>query len=93
MAYNKRLSWNFVLCVFLVQPLGACDYLEMARIFDTVFIRNVPMLTLTLKDQARRFTTLIDNFYDQKVCMYVCIEIFFALLLNKNLKGAKLNIT
>lgn len=48
-------------------PLGSCDYLEMARIFDTVFIRHVPMLTLTLKDQARRFTTLIDNFYDQKV--------------------------
>ncbi|XP_075869743.1 lactation elevated protein 1 homolog B isoform X2 [Nelusetta ayraudi] len=48
-------------------PLGASDYLEMARIFDTVFIRNVPMLTLTLKDQARRFTTLIDNFYDKKV--------------------------
>ena len=49
------------------QPLGASDYLEMARDFDTVFIRDVPMLTLTLKDQARRFTTLIDNFYDSKV--------------------------
>ncbi|XP_073349035.1 lactation elevated protein 1 homolog B [Pagrus major] len=49
------------------RPLGASDYLEMARHFDTVFIRNVPMLTLTLKDQARRFTTLIDNFYDNKV--------------------------
>uniref|UniRef100_A0A3Q2SN38 AFG1 like ATPase b n=1 Tax=Fundulus heteroclitus TaxID=8078 RepID=A0A3Q2SN38_FUNHE len=49
------------------KPMGASDYLEMARIFDTVFIRHVPTLTLTLKDQARRFTTLIDNFYDQKV--------------------------
>uniref|UniRef100_A0A671V780 AFG1 like ATPase b n=1 Tax=Sparus aurata TaxID=8175 RepID=A0A671V780_SPAAU len=49
------------------RPLGAGDYLEMAQHFDTVFIRNVPMLTLTLKDQARRFTTLIDNFYDNKV--------------------------
>ncbi|KAM8725377.1 lactation elevated protein 1 homolog B isoform 2-T2 [Acanthopagrus schlegelii] len=49
------------------RPLGASDYLEMARHFDTVFIRDVPMLTLTLKDQARRFTTLIDNFYDSKV--------------------------
>ncbi|KAM3603552.1 uncharacterized protein V6R79_024624 [Siganus canaliculatus] len=49
------------------RPLGASDYLEMARLFDTVFIRHVPMLTLTLKDQARRFTTLIDNFYDHKV--------------------------
>ncbi|KAM9840247.1 lactation elevated protein 1 homolog B [Aulostomus maculatus] len=49
------------------RPLGASDYLEMARLFDTVFIRRVPMLTLTSKDQARRFTTLIDNFYDNKV--------------------------
>ncbi|XP_037304736.2 lactation elevated protein 1 homolog B isoform X1 [Pungitius pungitius] len=49
------------------KPLGAGDYLEMARLFDTVFIRHVPVLTLTLKDQARRFTTLIDNFYDNKV--------------------------
>ncbi|XP_029903757.1 lactation elevated protein 1 homolog B isoform X2 [Myripristis murdjan] len=49
------------------RPLGAGDYLEMARVFDTVFIRHVPMLTLTLKDQARRFITLIDNFYDNKV--------------------------
>ncbi|XP_026174635.1 lactation elevated protein 1 homolog B isoform X2 [Mastacembelus armatus] len=49
------------------RPLGASDYLEMARLFDTVFIRHVPMLTLSLKDQARRFTALIDNFYDKKV--------------------------
>ncbi|XP_014849396.1 PREDICTED: lactation elevated protein 1 [Poecilia mexicana] len=49
------------------KPTGASDFLEMARIFDTVFIRHVPKLTLTLKDQARRFTTLIDNFYDHKV--------------------------
>lgn len=49
------------------RPVGASDYLEMAQAFDTVFIRHVPMLTLTLKDQARRFITLIDNFYDNKV--------------------------
>ncbi|XP_030576957.1 lactation elevated protein 1 homolog B [Archocentrus centrarchus] len=49
------------------RALGASDYLEMARLFDTVFIRRVPVLTLTMKDQARRFTTLIDNFYDKKV--------------------------
>ncbi|XP_037541087.1 lactation elevated protein 1 homolog B [Nematolebias whitei] len=49
------------------RPLGAGDYLEMAQIFDTVFIRHVPILTLSLKDQARRFTTLIDTLYDSKV--------------------------
>ena len=52
-------------CCF--QPLGASDYLEMARLFDTVFIRHVPVLSLKLKDQARRFTILVDNFYDNKV--------------------------
>ncbi|XP_078799120.1 lactation elevated protein 1 homolog B isoform X2 [Oryzias latipes] len=49
------------------RPLGAVDYLEIARLFDTVFIRHVPTLTLSLKDQVRRFTTLIDNLYDRKV--------------------------
>ncbi|KAG7239645.1 hypothetical protein INR49_028581 [Caranx melampygus] len=49
------------------RPLGASDYLEMARLFDTVFIRHVPVLTLAQKNEARRFTTLIDNFYDNKV--------------------------
>ena len=57
-----------VLCDF--QPMGASDYLEMARHFDTVFIRNVPRLTLSMKDQAKRFTTLIDNFYDKKVYLW-----------------------
>lgn len=35
--------------------------------FDTVFIRNIPLLTLNKKTQARRFITLIDAFYDHKV--------------------------
>ncbi|XP_062896871.1 lactation elevated protein 1 homolog B isoform X1 [Mobula hypostoma] len=49
------------------KPLGASDYLEIAKHFDTVFIRNIPMLTLAKKTQARRFITLIDAFYDHKV--------------------------
>ncbi|XP_028997154.1 lactation elevated protein 1 homolog B isoform X2 [Betta splendens] len=55
-------------------PLGAGDYLEMARLFDTVFIRHVPALTRSLRDQARRFTTLIDNFYDNKVRVVLLAE-------------------
>ncbi|XP_038655144.1 lactation elevated protein 1 homolog B isoform X3 [Scyliorhinus canicula] len=49
------------------KPVGASDYLEMAKYFDTVFIRNIPMLTLSKKTQARRLITLIDAFYDHKV--------------------------
>ncbi|XP_049612441.1 lactation elevated protein 1 homolog B isoform X2 [Syngnathus scovelli] len=35
------------------RSLGASDYLEMARLFDTVFIRRIPVLTLRIKDQVR----------------------------------------
>ncbi|KAM4695070.1 AFG1-like ATPase [Discoglossus pictus] len=49
------------------RPLGASDYLEMCKRFDTVFIRHIPQLDMTKRSQARRFITLIDAFYDHKV--------------------------
>ncbi|XP_033873507.2 AFG1 like ATPase a isoform X2 [Acipenser ruthenus] len=54
------------------RPLGASDYLKMSTVFDTVFIRNIPLLNLAKKTQARRFITLIDTFYDNKVRV-VCL--------------------
>jgi len=49
------------------QPLGAVDYLAIAKEFDVVFIRGIPKMTLKDKSPARRFITLIDTFYDAKV--------------------------
>uniref|UniRef100_A0A8C6PFV4 AFG1 like ATPase a n=1 Tax=Nothobranchius furzeri TaxID=105023 RepID=A0A8C6PFV4_NOTFU len=49
------------------RPLGASDYLEMSRLFDTVFIRHIPLLTLNKKTQARRLITLVDALYEHKV--------------------------
>lgn len=55
-----------------IQPLGASDYLEMSRLFDTIFIRHIPLLTLNKKTQARRLITLVDALYEHKVhCCYV----------------------
>jgi len=51
----------------MFQPLGASDYLEMCVLFDTIFIRHIPLLTLNQKSQARRLITLVDTLYDQKV--------------------------
>ncbi|PKU46046.1 hypothetical protein llap_3666 [Limosa lapponica baueri] len=48
-------------------PLGASDYLEVSKHFDTVFVRDIPLLTLAKRTQARRFITLIDTFYEHKV--------------------------
>ncbi|XP_048126820.1 AFG1 like ATPase a isoform X2 [Alosa alosa] len=56
------------------RPLGASDYLVISNTFDTVFIRNVPLLTLSKKTQARRLITLIDALYDHKVRVVILAE-------------------
>lgn len=49
------------------RPLGASDYLEISKNFDTVIIRNIPQFSLEKRTQVGRFIILIDNFYDFKV--------------------------
>lgn len=49
------------------QPLSAADYLEVVRNFDTVFIDDIPRLSLSERDQARRFILFIDAAYESKV--------------------------
>lgn len=48
-------------------PLSAADYIELTRKFDTIFIRDIPQLTLSERDQARRFILFIDACYESKV--------------------------
>ncbi|KAK5858031.1 hypothetical protein PBY51_011230 [Eleginops maclovinus] len=56
------------------RPLGASDYLEISRLFDTVFIRHIPLLTLNKKSQARRLITLVDALYDHKVRVVILAD-------------------
>lgn len=48
-------------------PRSQNDYIEIARLYHTVFIANVPIFTLQLENAARRFIMLVDEFYDRKV--------------------------
>ena len=50
-----------------VKPLGAVDYLELCKNFDIFLLRDIPCITLEKRSEARRFITLIDMFYDQRV--------------------------
>ncbi|MEJ2383823.1 MAG: cell division protein ZapE [Xanthomonadales bacterium] len=49
------------------KPRGAIDYIELARAFNTVLLGNVPQLGEADADAARRFITLVDEFYDRNV--------------------------
>ena len=49
------------------QPLGAADYLALARTFHTLLIDRIPRMTAEDRDEARRFTLLIDTLYDERV--------------------------
>lgn len=49
------------------RPLGGSDYIQMAQYFHTILIRDVPQLNLKTKSQTRRFITLIDILYDNRV--------------------------
>ncbi len=48
-------------------PRSQNDYIELARIFQTVLISNVPRFGSKTEDQARRFISLVDEFYDRNV--------------------------
>jgi cell division protein ZapE len=46
---------------------GAADYIELARQFHTVFVQDLPCLQPQADDEARRFITMVDEFYDRGV--------------------------
>ncbi len=46
------------------KPLGAADYLALAKLYPTIFIDHVPHLDFTKRNEAKRFIILIDVLYD-----------------------------
>ena len=48
-------------------PRSAADYTQLAKEYHSVLIDNVPELTSEVEDGARRFITLIDEFYDRNI--------------------------
>lgn len=49
------------------KPLGAADYIEIAREFGTLILQDVPQMTKENRNEAKRFVTLIDELYERKV--------------------------
>ncbi len=49
------------------EPRGAADYLAIARHYHTVLIVGIPLMGPDKRNEAARFKTLVDAFYEQKV--------------------------
>ncbi|HZZ90965.1 MAG TPA: cell division protein ZapE [Usitatibacter sp.] len=68
-AYRRRakgIIW-FDFPELFRKPRSQVDYLEISSAYHTVLISNVPRMLPTETDVVRRFTWLVDVFYDQRV--------------------------
>jgi cell division protein ZapE len=55
-------------------PRGTADYIELARRYHTVLVSGVPRFGPALRDSLRRFTWLVDEFYDRHVNLMLSAE-------------------
>jgi len=63
---SNQIVW-FEFTAFCEGPRSQYDYISIAREFQSVIISEVPIFNLANEDAARRFISLVDEFYDQHV--------------------------
>lgn len=51
------------------------DYIEISRIYHTVLLSNVEQMGKDKDDAARRFISMIDEFYERKVKLIISAEV------------------
>jgi cell division protein ZapE len=56
------------------RPLGASDYLRIAREFHTLIIDHIPGLDFDRRNEAKRFIILVDTLYDHAVKLIASAE-------------------
>lgn len=68
-AHAGVTSWTFTeLCK---STLGPADYSTLASTFHTLILTDVPILTWLMKNEARRFITLLDALYECRCKLYI----------------------
>ena len=56
------------------KPLGASDFLAIAQDFHTVILEDIPVMEFEKRNEAKRFITLIDALYDNRVKLLASAE-------------------
>lgn len=49
------------------KPLGATDFLAIARAFHTIVMDDIPVIQASQRNEAKRFINLVDALYDRHV--------------------------
>ncbi|SUG72420.1 ATP/GTP-binding protein [Salmonella enterica subsp. enterica] len=66
---NQTLAVSFAtLCV---EARSQHDYIALSRLFHTVLLFDVPVMTPLMENEARRFIALVDEFYERHVKLVV----------------------
>lgn len=64
--------WNFQ---ELVHAFGPADYITLASNYHTFIIDKVPILPISMKNEARRFITLLDALYEARCKLLIRAEV------------------
>ncbi|XJO71959.1 hypothetical protein BDV3_001380 [Batrachochytrium dendrobatidis] len=56
------------------EPHSAADYLELVKHFDIILLTDVPAMTLAHRNEARRFITLLDAMYENRIKLVATME-------------------
>ena len=57
-----------------LKPRSPADFIEIANVYNTVLVSNVPHMNDYLSEGARRFIYLVDEFYDRGVKLLLTSE-------------------
>lgn len=70
---NQTLAVSFTtLCA---DARSQHDYIALSRLFHTVMLFDVPIMTPLMESEARRFIALVDEFYERHVKLVVSAEV------------------
>lgn len=74
LAYSVDTLW--IDCESLCDgPRAVSDYIELAIVYRTIILANVPQMNLQKNDMARRFIAMIDEFYNHHVVLIISAEV------------------
>lgn len=68
--YAEDVIW-FDFTAICDGPRSQNDYIEIAKEFHAVLVSDIPILTNSHEDLARRFINLVDEFYDRSVKLII----------------------